>query len=170
MNSNIHPPPRASTRQPPNLFGMVPPLIERPPVSSNISVNARDFAYSPTSSTSRIWPPPSTADPFNKFRLHQFVTNSIKNGMSGVGGTPVWQPGSWIATDKGVLTCQPSPVARQPSPLSKEISPEGVKGVNYWNNVMEKEERLAEYRAAQQGCLLNRVFGSCCCCCCCDLI
>ncbi|KAF3918724.1 hypothetical protein AA313_de0209036 [Arthrobotrys entomopaga] len=167
MNSNLRPP-RASTRQPPNLFGMVPPLIERPSISPNVNVNARDFAYPSTSSTSSIWPPPRAADPFNKFRLHDIVTNQMKNETAGSAGTPVFQPRSWIATEKEVLARQSSLVAKQPSPLRREVSPEDIKDANYWNNVMEKEERLAEYRAAQQGCLLNRIFGSCCCCC--DLV
>ncbi|KAK6525595.1 hypothetical protein TWF281_010651 [Arthrobotrys megalospora] len=146
---------------------------------------AQDFAYPPSSSPpskppTAVWPPPTYPNIYEAPQrppLYLFGpskdsttvnTNDEYNNISNP-TYPHQPPTCPKINDKtsstdGIIDKQPS---LSSSPLSSRLSKQereenDDKAEVYWAKLLETEERNAEIRAMQRGCLLSRI---CCCCC-----
>ncbi|EPS45593.1 hypothetical protein H072_406 [Dactylellina haptotyla CBS 200.50] len=146
---------------------------ERPSPPSVPPPKPHDFAYEATSQPSNLWPPPQIHPTLATDMSVYAFSNTAGDGTGGMPHAK-WKGGTSSHHKEYNYNYPPSIHIRKHEVPAFFVSennaiteqPYPIKDVAYWTKVMEEEERRAEIKAAQRGCLLNRIFEYCCPCCC----
>ncbi|KAF3935880.1 hypothetical protein ABW20_dc0101788 [Dactylellina cionopaga] len=153
----------------------VPPVKFPPPLKLTASPPpgpapiVHDFAYAPTSQPPDLWPPPSNPNSYDApTRSSRYVPRGDTDGWlkpEERGNNKKDIDGNSYINRAGQKYKIIPPYAVMAAKTDEIIfeQPKPIKDVAFWNNLMEEEEKRAEVRAMQKGCLFHRILCWCCC-------